>query len=158
MSENTNNEVKAEETSVFTAEPAKPVEAEKVEEPAKIEEVVKTEDVVVEEPKIQEAPKPAPTVIEAPKPSEKQGLGPVGHGAMGVATFSENKKPAAKKAVVEKKEETAAIHSTRNVTWNGVGKVYIGYNIVSKSAADKWLTRDHTRLATPEEVAEEFNK
>jgi hypothetical protein len=31
-----------------------------------------------------------------------------------------------------------------------------GYNIVTKEQADKWLTRDHTRLATPEEVAKEF--
>jgi hypothetical protein len=57
----------------------------------------------------------------------------------------------------EKKSETVAIHSTRNVTWSGVGKVYRGYNIVTKEAAEQWLKRDHTRLATPEEVAKEFN-
>jgi hypothetical protein len=94
-------------------------------------------------------------VIETPKPSEKPGLGPVGNGAMGSTTFKEEKKTAAPKKAV-KKEETVAIHSTRNVTWAEVGKVYIGYNIVSKEAAEKWLTRDHTRLATPEEVAQEF--
>ena len=65
-------------------------------------------------------------------------------------------KPVVKKA--EKKEDTVAIHSSKNVTWSGVGKVYIGYNIVSKEASEKWLTRDHTRLATPEEVAQEFGK
>lgn len=53
-------------------------------------------------------------------------------------------------------KETVAIHSTRNVSWEGVGKVEKGYNIVKKSAAEKWLTRDHTRLATPEEVAREY--
>lgn len=67
-------------------------------------------------------------VVEAPKPVEKK----------------------------EDKPEKLAIYSSRNVTWNGVGKVYIGYNIVTQEQADKWLTRDHTRLATPEEVAKEF--
>lgn len=51
---------------------------------------------------------------------------------------------------------TVAIHSTRNVNWNGVGKVTTGYNIVTKDQADKWLTRSHVRLATPEEVAKGF--
>jgi dsRNA-specific ribonuclease len=56
----------------------------------------------------------------------------------------------------KKSELPVAIHSTRNVTWEGVGKVYIGYNIVTPENADKWLTRNHTRLATPQEVAKEF--
>jgi hypothetical protein len=77
--------------------------------------------------------------------------GAIGSGSADRPVKQPKKKP-------EPKEETVAIHSTRNVTWNEVGKVYRGYNIVSKSAADKWLTRDHTRLATPEEVAREFGK
>jgi hypothetical protein len=51
---------------------------------------------------------------------------------------------------------TVAIHSTKNVIWEGVGKVEKGYNIVKKAEADKWLTRNHVRLATPEEVAREY--
>jgi hypothetical protein len=39
-----------------------------------------------------------------------------------------------------------------------VGKVYTGINIVEKDAADKWLTRSHITVATPEEVAKEFGK
>ncbi len=54
--------------------------------------------------------------------------------------------------------EKVAVYSTRNVTWTGVGKVYRGYNIVTKAEADQWLKRDHIRLATPEEVAKEFKK
>ncbi len=65
----------------------------------------------------------------------------------------EIKKEPAKK---DKKEKTVAIHSTRNVTWNGVGKVYRGYNIVDEETAEKWLTRDHIRIATPQEVAKEY--
>lgn len=75
-----------------------------------------------------------------------------------VISSSAAERPAkAPKKVAEVKEEKVALHSTKNVTWNGVGKVYRGYNIVSKDAAEKWLTRSHVRLATPEEVAGEFS-
>ena len=56
----------------------------------------------------------------------------------------------------QNRKVTVAIHSTKNVVWEGVGKVEKGYNIVSKAEADKWLTRSHVRLATPEEVAREY--
>lgn len=56
----------------------------------------------------------------------------------------------------KQKAETIAIHSTKNVFWPEVGRVYSGYNIVEKEISEKWLTRDHIRIATPEEVAREF--
>jgi hypothetical protein len=56
----------------------------------------------------------------------------------------------------DSRKVTVAIYSTKNVNWEGVGKVVSGYNIVSKAQAEKWLTRKHIRLATPEEVAQEF--
>jgi hypothetical protein len=89
------------------------------------------------------------------KEETKSSVANLKSGAIGSVIADKPPKPAKK---AEPKAETVAIHSTRNVTWNEVGKVYRGYNIVSKSAADKWLTRDHTRLATPEEVAREFGK
>lgn len=55
-----------------------------------------------------------------------------------------------------KKKETVALFSTRNVLWEGVGKINKGYNIVDKAKAEQWLKRDHVRTATPEEVAEEY--
>jgi hypothetical protein len=55
-------------------------------------------------------------------------------------------------------KETVAIHSTKNVSWPGVGKVLKGYNIVTKGNSKKWLERSHIRIATPEEVAREFGK
>ncbi len=55
-------------------------------------------------------------------------------------------------------KETVAIHSTKNVSWPGVGKVLKGYNIVTKGNSKKWLERNHIRIATPEEVAKEFGK
>jgi hypothetical protein len=145
MSENTQNEIVAD---IKDSTP--------VAEFVKVEEA-KVEEVQVEEVKVEEAPVVVENVITESAPAVKQGLGPVGNGAMGVASFKKEEKKSTAK-VEAKKEETVAIHSTRNVTWSGVGKVYIGYNIVSKAAADKWLTRNHTRIATPEEVAKEFNK
>jgi len=64
----------------------------------------------------------------------------------------------AKTLKVEKKptEKTVALLSTRNVSWNGVGKVEIGYNIVTEEQAEKWLTRNHITLATPEDVAKGY--
>lgn len=62
-------------------------------------------------------------------------------------------KPAAKAG---QKKATVAIYSDRNVSWNGVGRIEKGYNIVTKEQAAKWLTRNHVREATPEEVASEY--
>jgi hypothetical protein len=59
------------------------------------------------------------------------------------------------KAPVERKE-TVALFSTKNVNWENVGKLEKGYNIVKKAEAEKWLTRGHVRLATPEELAREY--
>lgn len=52
-----------------------------------------------------------------------------------------------------KLEEKVAIHSEKNMHWNGIGRISKGYNIVTKEAAEKWLTRKGIRQATPEEVA-----
>jgi hypothetical protein len=109
-----------------------------------------------DEPEVKEAEKT--TAIKAPKPEEyKPGLGYVENGILGstVVPKSSAKKPA-KPEKKAKNNDTVAVHSTRNVTWPNVGKVYTGYNIVSKAAAEQWLKRDHVRLATPEEVAKEF--
>jgi len=66
---------------------------------------------------------------------------------------TEKKKQIAQQPLAENK---VAVFSTKNVTWNGVGKVYRGFNIVSAEAAEKWATRSHIRIATPEEVAREY--
>lgn len=99
-------------------------------------------------------------VISAPEPVESvkkvPAIAPVADGVIGSASASvtkANKKP---KAVEGKEVEKVAVYSSKNVTWTGVGKVYVGFNIVTKDQADKWLTRNHTRLATPDEVAKEF--
>ena len=120
------------------------------------------EDVLVD-PTVEEVEEEAPApvvedVISAPEPVEDTtpALAPVEGGAIGSSTTKKKAAPKKKKEVEEPKPEKVAVFSTRNVTWSGVGKVYRGYNIVTKEQSEKWLNRDHIRLATPEEVAKEF--
>jgi hypothetical protein len=122
-----------------------------------VEEVLAVENVFVEAPVV-EAVEPTETIAtdSFANTEEVQAIGTV-NGAIGATTAPrESKKPA--KRVPEEKKETVAIHSSKNVSWEGVGNVNRGINIVSKTAADKWLTRSHITLATPEEVAKEFGK
>lgn len=74
-----------------------------------------------------------------------------GNGAIGSPKADNFNKP--KKTVADNK---VAIYSTKNVSWPGNGSVVKGYNIVSQEQADKWATRSHIRIATPQEVAQEF--
>ena len=68
--------------------------------------------------------------------------------------------PDPKKEVVEPKKvhEKVAIHSTKHLHWANVGQIIPGYNIVTKDASEKWLTRKQVRLATPEELASYYGK
>lgn len=129
------------------------VEEAPVQAPAPVEEPVAQETA----PETSEEPAVLSTASFAKSESEPQTVGLVGDGAIGVAAA----KPAPRKVTAKKaepKKEKVAIHSTKNVTWSGVGKVYTGYNIVDADEAEKWLTRNHIRRATPEEVAKEFGK
>lgn len=120
-----------------------------------IQEMVEAPSTPVEESKEENSVITAEVVGE---PTPIQALGDV-NGAIGTTTtIVEPKQPIIKKEKKGAKKDTVAIHSTKNVTWPGVGKVYIGYNIVEKSESEKWLTRSHIRLATPQEVAKEFGK
>ena len=49
-----------------------------------------------------------------------------------------------------------AIYSDKNMHWNGIGGISKGYNIVTKEAAVKWLTRKGIRKATPQELASHY--
>jgi len=115
------------------------------------------EEHIAETPVVEEA---AQAVVEAPvyqAPEEVQALGSVANGVIGATTVTKAPERKKKEKAAEVKE-TVALYSTKNVTWSEVGKVYRGYNIVDKDAAEKWLTRSHIRTATPEEVAKEFGK
>lgn len=49
-----------------------------------------------------------------------------------------------------------AIYSDKNMRWQGIGGISKGYNIVTKEAAEKWLTRKGIREATAQEVATHY--
>ena len=148
--ENINENSIVEETTYETPVFEAPVVEEPVVEAPVVEHVEET-------PVVEEA---AQAVVEAPAyqaPEEVQALGSVAEGVIG-ATTAAVASPRKKKENAAEVKEKVAIYSTRNVTWSEVGKVYRGYNIVDKDAAEKWLTRSHIRTATPEEVAKEFGK
>ena len=84
-------------------------------------------------------------------------VGTIETGAIGV-TKSTPKQKATSVAPKKDREPTVALHSTKNVVWENVGKLVKGYNIVPSAAAAKWLTRNHVREATPEEIAREYGK
>lgn len=58
----------------------------------------------------------------------------------------------------KKEVDKVALWSGKNIRWTGVGELSKGYNIVTKEAADKWLTKAGIREATPEEVATHYGK
>jgi hypothetical protein len=61
-------------------------------------------------------------------------------------------------AKIENPKEKIAIFSKGNINWVGVGSLEKGYNIVTKEASVKWLTRKNVREATPQEVAKHYGK
>jgi hypothetical protein len=62
------------------------------------------------------------------------------------------------KPKVESPKEKVALFSKGNINWVGVGSLEKGYNIVTKEASVKWLTRKTVREATPQEVARHYGK
>ncbi len=128
-----------------------------VEEPVVEAPVVETAaepvvEAVVEAPVV-EAPV-AEAVVEAPAAEEPvQSLGFTKTGAIGSMAADGPKKNIKQEADLSDK---VAIHSTKSVRWEEVGSVSKGYNIVTKAQADKWLTRGHVRIATPDEVKKAF--
>jgi len=60
------------------------------------------------------------------------------------------------KKIVSVDNNKTAIYSEKNMYWNGIGGIKKGYNIVSKEAAEMWLTRKGIRKANPEEVASHY--
>lgn len=85
-------------------------------------------------------------------------LAPNENGAMTsrAATRAATPKPA--KEPKEEEEKKIALWSEKNIYWEGIGRLTIGYNIVTKEASEKWLTRKGIRSATPEEVATHYGK
>lgn len=96
-------------------------------------------------------------VIVADEPVEtKPSIQNIDNGIIG--TGNTEVKPKPKKAETKDNSEKIALLSEKNVFWEGVGRVGKGYNIVDAEEGKKWLTRNFIRLATPEEIKQEFGK
>lgn len=80
----------------------------------------------------------------------------INNGIIGTGTLIPVVKEKKNKEVTKKQYDMVAIFSSKNVSWEGVGSVIKGYNIVPRGSVEKWLSRDHIREATPEEIAEEY--
>jgi hypothetical protein len=154
---NENNEAPVEN---IVAEEA-PIEAPVAEEPVvetKVEEVAAENNIEASVSEVSESSDAITTNdLNRSASDTVQAVGSIVNGVIGV---TQTPRPAREAVNVapKKSNKTVAIHSTKNVSWSGVGKVYRGYNIVTPEQADKWLTRSHVRLATPEEVAKEFGR
>lgn len=98
----------------------------------------------------------SPLKKKSKQPKTKEAIGSIPNGAIGIKKAQDEAKKTKAIKPSKTKSETVAIYSTKNVFWPEVGRVYSGYNIVDKEVSEKWLTRDHIRSATPEEVAREF--
>jgi hypothetical protein len=111
------------------------------------------EEVVAE---VEEAPaviEEEPVVVVAPEPEdEAPAIVPVENGVIGAGKTKKKRPEPKKPEPVEEKSSTVALLSSRNLVWQGLGKLVKGYNIVSADAAEKWLTLDAVRVATPEEI------
>jgi len=130
-------------------------EAEVVEAPVEVEETA----VVEESPVIEKPSAPAKNaVVVEDEIKESPGLAPVENGAIGSTTVKSKKSEPKKVETPAKPTDTVVLKSTKNVVWQGVGKVSRGINVVSKDEAEHWLTRSHITLLTPEEVAKEYNR
>jgi len=99
----------------------------------------------------------AVNVISSDKAATSPNLSVTSNEENVIGSASADKKETVKPSAA-KEQDKVAIHSTKNVSWSGVGNLSRGYNIVTKAAAEKWLTRYYTRIATPEEVARDFGK
>jgi hypothetical protein len=131
-----------------------PFSADNAEEQAHVEApVVEAPVEPVAEPVV-EAPVVETTVVEAPAAEAPvQSLGFTETGAIGSMAADGPSKSIRPEADLSEK---VAIHSTKSVRWEEVGSISKGYNIVTQAQADKWLTRSHVRIASPEEVQKAF--
>lgn len=157
---NFNNENNATPLEQFVA-PEAPMEAPIMAEPVietRVEEVAAENNI---QASVFEAPESTDAIttndLSRSASDTVQAVGSIVNGVIGVTQTPRPVKEA-QPVVAKDSDKTVAIYSTKNVSWTGVGKVYRGYNIVTPEKSEKWLTRNHIRLATPEEVAKEFGR
>lgn len=143
-----------EETTVPKKRTAKPTTTSKVAENAP--EIV---EATIEEAKTEEGQKviTGPKQVKAPRKSNTR-ANTDGVVSSNAADYALTKKEQLQEKKADKDKDKVALWSSSNVRWSGVGSLSKGYNIINKEAAEKWLTRNGVREATPEEVATHYGK
>lgn len=131
----------------------KPFVAENAPEPVVVETPAEPVAEPVVEPIAEPVAEPVVEPVAEPVAEPVQALGFTNTGAIG-SMAADGPKKTVKPA--HKDADKVALYSTKNVRWEEVGAISRGYNIVTKEQADKWLTRSHVRIATPEEVKKAF--
>jgi hypothetical protein len=119
-----------------------------------VEETVAEEPapVVVEEPVVEEVAVDANVIVAAEPVETAPAITSVNDGVIGTGKVSKKKAAPAPKVAEEESGEKVALFVSRNIHWQGIGKLQKGYAIVSKEAAEKWVELPAVRLATPEEI------
>jgi hypothetical protein len=84
-------------------------------------------------------------------------LAPVNNDGVVASKAASRPKPVVEEEVKDVSEKIA-LWSPKSITWENVGRLTPGYNIVTKEASEKWLTRNGIRIATPEEMATYYGK
>lgn len=78
-------------------------------------------------------------------------------GKTGITT-KKSRKPRAKPVVQPVESDKIILVSEGNVNWPGVGSLKVGFNVVSKTAAEKFVTLKKVREASVDEVKEYYGR
>ena len=118
---------------------------------------VEIQNIKVEEAKVEEDQK----IISGPEKPKRKPASNIKNNEDGI--FGSKAADRSFKKIIENNDEKkenskVALWSNKNIRWDGIGTLKKGYNIVSKEASAKWLTRGGIRTATPEEVATHYGK
>lgn len=99
--------------------------------------------------------------FDQPKVEAEEAINDDGAGAIIMGKNGATQKPSRKKAPVKKPEiedDKALVWSDGNLNWSGVGTLKVGFNVVSKESAEKWVTLRKVRNASVEEAKEYYGK
>ena len=111
------------------------------------------------ESSVESAPVPEQTVITGPEKVKRSPQSSSASNDEGTVISRAAERPAKKVTETPKEDDTkVAVFSKRNLRWNKLGQLSSGYNIVTKEAAEKWVTIPGVREATPKEVASYYGK
>ena len=141
------------DTNANTAKPRKPRATKKVAESAPIS------NVAIEEVDNNSVTEEGQKVITGPKKARPARVSNMNTKEDSqIISRAAEPRPKIKSESKKDEEGKMAIWSEKNIRWGTFGTLSKGYNIVTKEAAEKWLTRDGIRKASPEEVAAHYGK